>query len=240
MTQGEMEMRRKRPYYCGKVKPIFIVLLILLVGLLILFERKLGPIIAETAEWQAKTIAANAVNRATDSALGSFEISYEELAVISRNEKGEVTSVQANMPQINALGVSITSQVIDELQNLSFQRVKIPLGTLLDSQFFAGRGPNVTFYVHPTGAVEANIENRFESAGINQTLHRILLKLNIGIMGVLPLYTSRTQVTTEICLAETVIIGAVPDYYTQIDGVESDISGLISDYGPGQIDIDIP
>lgn len=237
MTQGEMDMRRRRPYYCGKVKPIFGVFIFLLVGMLILFEVKLGPVVAEVARWQAQTIATKAVSRATEFALSHAEIGYDQLAVISRSQNGEVTSVQANMPKINALGVTVTEKIIEELEGLSAQNVAIPFGTLLDSQFLAGRGPKVSLFVYPTGSVEANIENRFESAGINQTLHRILLKLNIGIMGVLPWHTYKTTISTEICMAETVIIGAVPDYYTQIDGVESDLSGLVSDYGPGQIDI---
>lgn len=230
-------MRRRRPYYCKKVKPTTFLLIFWLVGMMILFEIKLGPIVAQAAQWQAQTIATRAVNRATEIALTSAEIGYEQLAVITRGTNGEVTSVQANMPKINALGVSTTAKIIEELQSLSLQKIEIPLGTLLDSQFLAGRGPKVSFYVYPTGAVEANIENRFTSAGINQTLHRILLKLNIGIIGVLPWYTNKTSITTEVCLAETVIIGAVPEYYTQIEGVESDISGLVSDYGPGQINV---
>ena len=233
-------MRRRRPYYCGKIKPIFILVLVLLVGILVLFELKIRPVVAQMAAWQVQTIALNTVNRATDIALSKSNVTYNQLAVITRNEKGEVTSVQANMPQINALAVTITENILNDLQQLSHQEVKIPLGTLLNSHYFAGRGPELSFYVLPTESVEANIENKFDSAGINQTLHRIMLKLEIGIMGVLPGYTNKSSVTTEICLAETVIIGAVPDYYTKIEGVEGDLTGLVSDYGPGQIDIDIP
>jgi sporulation protein YunB len=222
------------------MKPIYFFIVAIIVGILVLFELKIRPVVAQMAAWQAQTIALNTVNRATDFALSHSNVVYSQLAVITRNEKGEVTSVQANMPQINAIAVSITENIIKDLEQLSYQEIKIPLGTLLDSHFFAGKGPELSFYVLPTESVEANIQNKFESTGINQTLHRIILKLDIGIMGVLPGYTNRSSIKTEICLAETVIIGAVPDYYTQIDGVEGDVSGLISDYGPGQIDVDIP
>ena len=41
-------------------------------------------------------------------------------------------------------------------------------------------------------------------------------------------------VSTQVCLAETVIVGAVPEYFTQIEEGEQDLSGRLADYGAGK------
>lgn len=229
---------RGKIYCCRRLRPGWLLavgLTALLLGTAVFTGARLGPVIRETAAFQARTIATRAVNRAVSEAMVRQPAEYGQLAVVTRGADGAVTSVQADMPRINALCSFVTEEIIASLDSLSHQAVEMPVGTLLGGDLLAGRGPRIRFYVVPTGAVETNVENRFQSAGINQTLHRIVLKVNIGILGVVPGYTGKTQVSTDVCLAETVIIGTVPEYYTQIDGSGQDgLSGLAADYGAGQ------
>ena len=223
--------RRRRLFCCKKINPLFIIILGIIAAAICMYVR-MGPVIRDMAEYEAKIIATKAINDALAAAMKTSDVGYEELAVLTRNSAGNVTSIQANMPRINTLGTAITGQVIKSIEDLSHQAVDMPAGTLIGSRLLSGRGPSIKFYVIPTGYVQSNLENRFESAGINQTLHRIMLNLEVGVMGVLPGYSSSTFVSTEVCLAETIIIGVVPEYFTQIDGVSGDIPGLIADYGP--------
>ena len=240
LLQGGDGMRRRRPYYCGRINPALVAAIVLTVVLFVVIGYFILPVIGNTAEMQAKTMATKMINTAVQLALEENDIRYETLAVVTRNDGGEVTSIQTNMAQINAISNKITAKVIEQTEMMLHQKVSIPLGTLLGSRLFSGRGPDITFHVVPTGSVEFNIRNEFCSAGINQTLHQILLENSIGIMGVLPGYRIKTNITNQICLAETIIVGAVPEYFTQIDGVEKDYEDYIADYGPGQINIDIP
>lgn len=225
-------MRRRRPYYCGRLNPAILFMGILLVILLFFTGYKVLPIIHDTAEMQAKTIATKTINQAVQYAMAENDIQYEKLAVVTRNEQGQVTSLQTNMAQINAIANQITAKVIEQTEVLSKQKVSIPLGTLVGSRLFSGRGPQISFYVVPTGAVEANVRNSFHAAGINQTLHQIMLDSSVGILGVLPGYSIKTTVSSQICLAETIIVGTVPEYFTQIDGTEKSYEDYIADYGP--------
>ena len=211
------------------------ILILLFIFSACVLHFKIGPIVRNTAAMQAKNIAAKAINRATDIALTQKNPKYENLAVVARNSNGDVTSIQTNMAQINAIGNLMTTVIIEEMEALSLQKVHIPLGTLLGSRIFSGRGPKLSFYVVPTGSLESNIKNKFETVGINQTLHQIMLEIDIGILGLLPGYTTQTTVSSQICLAETVIVGAVPDYYTLIEGDnDEELEGMIADYGPGK------
>lgn len=227
-------MRRRRPYYCGRLRPVLVLAALGAVGILLWSHFLLGPSVAEIATVQARTIATKAVNQSTNLFVQQSDTSYEQLAIIQRGPDGQVTSVQANMPRINALASEVTSAVVEELQLLARQPVEIPLGTLIGGQLFSGRGPKLSFYVVHRGGLESTVHNEFTSAGINQTMHRILLEFRIDILGILPGYTASTTITTQICLAETIIIGAVPEYYTQVEGSDDDPADIISNYGPGQ------
>ena len=226
-------MRKRSAYYCGKISPIVWLISAILI-LFFLAGYKVMPIVKETVRLQAKTIATQTINYAVQCALQECDTGYDRLAVINRNAQGGVTSVQTNMAKVNAIANLITAKIAEQTEEMSEQRIKIPLGTLVGSRLFTGRGPKVNFCVMSVGGAEANVYNNFESAGINQTLHQIVLESRIGVLGILPGYSIKTDVTSQICLAETIIIGTVPEYFTQIDGVDGEISGYISDYGPGK------
>ena len=59
----------------------------------------------------------------------------------------------------------------------------------------------------------AEFESQFTGAGVNQTLHRILLHLEIPATVLLPLCKIDVNIETAFCVLETVIIGQVPGVY---------------------------
>ena len=95
----------------------------------------------------------------------------------------------------------------------SARELSIPVGTLTGSALLAGRGPRISVRMESVGSSSARFENRFTSAGINQTNHRIVLEVNVSVSILLPGFTTATQVANEVTVAETVIVGAVPDTY---------------------------
>ena len=208
---------------------------ILLLTVLAMVNIKIGPVIRDMASYQAKLLAARAINEAVDQVLTEQQIGYDQLAVVSRNETGDVTAIESNMLQINGLNTEITQHILERLTLMGKDKVSLPLGTLLGGQFLAGRGPDVEFLIIPTGFAKTNVTNRFSEAGINQTRHQIMMSVEIGILAVLPVYSSETTFSTSICLAETVIVGAVPDNFTRIEtSGENAIPNLVADYGTGR------
>jgi hypothetical protein len=65
----------------------------------------------------------------------------------------------------------------------------------------------------PAKQVTVEVENRFEQAGINQTRHLINFKINSRIKIAVPLVDKDVEVATTIPLADTIIVGSVPDTY---------------------------
>jgi hypothetical protein len=81
----------------------------------------------------------------------------------------------------------------------------------------AGRGPLITVKMQSVGSSTARLVNRFTSAGINQTKHQILLNVDVYVSILLPGFTTATKVSNSFTVAETVIVGSVPDSYTYFD-----------------------
>ena len=104
------------------------------------------------------------------------------------------------------------------------------LGSLTGSPLLAGRGPRISVRMESVGSSSARFENQFESAGINQTKHRIVLRIDVYVSILLPGYSTVTQVTNEITVAETVIVGEVPGTYTYFATDPDAYAGDAKDY----------
>ena len=81
------------------------------------------------------------------------------------------------------------------------------------------------------GSSEANFRNAFTSAGINQTKHQIILTVDVSVSILLPGFRTATKVSNSFIVAETVIVGTVPDTYTYFstdpDTYEEDLKDYI-------------
>ena len=80
------------------------------------------------------------------------------------------------------------------------------------------------------GSTTAHLRNAFTSAGINQTKHQILLDVTVQMSILLPGFRTSTQVSNEITVAETIIIGSVPDTYTYFSTTPEETEQYAEDY----------
>ena len=128
-----------------------------------------------------------------------------------------VSALQSSMAECNRLESAITEDVLHRLSQMSDTQLSIPIGTLTGSALLAGHGPRLTVKMQSTGSCSAHFENQFSDAGINQTTHSILLYVDVSVTILLPGLSTRTQVSSSFSVAETVIVGDVPDTYTQFD-----------------------
>ena len=68
------------------------------------------------------------------------------------------------------------------------------------------------------GSSNASFENEFTEAGINQTKHRIILNVDVSVSILLPGFSTYTKVSNRFTVAETIIVGTVPDSYVYFHG----------------------
>lgn len=176
-------------------------------------DWKMRPLIQTFAVHQAQVAATRAINDAVEEVLTQEEITYSDLVTLQENSQGEIRAIETKVIEFNLLRSRLTRAIDSRLQNRGEQIIHIPVGTLIGGSFLSGRGPRITFKVIPAGYVHTELENVFSSAGINQTLHQIVLHISAEVAAVIPGYTVSTTTKLDFCVAETVIVGAVPEMF---------------------------
>lgn len=210
-------MRQARWRASVNLRPLWFLLTALLgVGLAILvihqLNLRLGPILLELAQTQT----ANHITAAVDAVVAEQAVAYTDLVTLERTENGDIVALTSNMAHANILRAQLLETALDALSGVEAMDLEVPLGTILDWDIFSGLGPGVDARVVFTGTATAEFENEFSSAGINQTCHQIFFHINADISVLLPGQQLQTTTGTRICVAETIIVGKVPETYLQI------------------------
>ena len=182
----------------------------------------------------ATTRVSNTVNRiifeAVNEAIQNGDISYERLISLEKDSEGKLTAVHSNMAAFNRLQAQILDIILAKIDQVSARELSIPIGTLTGSALLAGRGPRIRVRMESVGSSTARFNNQFESAGINQTKHQIILEVEVSVAILLPGFTTATKVSTAVTVAETVIVGAVPDTYTYFSTTPDTYEEDLKDY----------
>ncbi len=135
-----------------------------------------------------------------------------------------VSALKTDTQKITLANSKIVQQAVNSLCKNDCITVNIPLGTLSGGAIFSGKGPNIKIKVKISPEVISHIENEFYESGINQTIHRIVAKINVKTYALLPFSAKEFNVSAKFCLAETVIVGKVPDAYTKINRIDDELS----------------
>ena len=200
--------RPRRMHGGGKLGKVLAVLA-LLGAVFVFLDWKLRPVVGSIVTNQAKVASVEAVNDAVMQELTADQIAYADLVHIERADSGQILAVTTDMAQMNQLKAAVLQRVQGELGE--HMDTGVPLGTLLGSELLHGRGPVVPVRLTLSGNVTADFDSTFESAGINQTKHRITLRVHTSIYSFLPpAFNGTTEIETDVAVAETVIIGEVP------------------------------
>lgn len=181
--------------------------------LFFLLDLHIRPVVKENAKYIVKNEVTIMINECVSDYISGNNIAYSDLTNVSLNDKKEVTSVETNTIAINKLKTDITNAIANELKDSRGEKIRVSLGNLLDSYILDYIGIEFQVKLTDYGFIETDILTSFKSTGINQTLHKINLKIKVDVnVNVGKLYQTET-VETEILLAETVLIGNVPELY---------------------------
>ena len=203
----------------------------LTVAALLLLRARLRPYIASLTEMEGRRLGADAITRGVVSVFADEKPAYGDVVSVEYAADGKVVSLRADAAKLNALRLAVGDAVADELGRKPSSSVKVSLGSLV-GELFAGRGVSVSVKLDSVGTVDVDFSSEFVSAGINQTLHRITMKVIVSFTFLAATYRIDTQSTCVFNLAETVIVGAVPENYTDIGLISEDDYGNINNYLP--------
>lgn len=184
-------------------------------------ERALRPVLAAAARYQVRSQVTAAVEQWAARDLQERGVDYSDFVTITRNEAGEITALSADMARLNLLRAELSAHLLERLEDGQLE-LTIPVGSLLPLEPTWARGPELHLRALALGTASAEFESEFTSAGINQTRHRLWLELSVPVTVLLPGGGEELTVDSRLCVAETVIVGQVPQTWFQTGGLPAD------------------
>ena len=195
-------------------------------------NNRVNPILKKMTAVQAAYIANLAIDRAAANVLAEEDISYSDLIRLNTLSDGTVSSMTADIREMNRFKTNISKAIQQNLLDYCEREIAIPIGTLTGIDLFSGRGPSVRMKIQLYGNVTANLRSKFEGAGINQTRHQVICDVKVGVSAIIPGCSSYTEVENCFTVSETVLLGRVPESFTNVDTsgeLYDDINNFIGD-----------
>ena len=202
-----------------KLAKYFIVLFIFIIVLAV-FSVFVNPVIMDTVELKSRSLATRAMNSSiADVVMNS--IVYDDLVNIISDEFGNISMIQANSLEINNLSKDLAQTCEERIEEYGKQGVLIPLGTFTGIPLLVGVGPRIRVKMTPIGSVICKFVSNFETAGINQTVHKIYVNIRANVGVVMPLTSRNIMAEQQVLISESVIVGQVPEVYLYSDSLDT-------------------
>lgn len=196
---------------------IIIVLVILLAGV-ILFRVRFNGAICALAQTQVTNTTSDLINDAIDRQIEDGSIQYDRMVYFEKDLDGRITALKTNMSEVNRLKTNILNLINDEILALSTDDLGVPLGNLFLPEFLSGRGPEIPVQILSIRNSDASFSSNFTQAGINQTLQQINMQVSVDVTILVLGKTNSFTVSSQVIVAETIIVGDVPNTYFQTGG----------------------
>lgn len=189
----------------------------LLLGILVLSAvaaSHLKPVLTSLATARVANTVTRIVTAAVNETVYGGDVGYDDFISLEKDNSGRIVALKSDMAAFNRLQSEVLANVLERMGEVDTRELSIPVGTLTGSPLLAGRGPMIRVRMQSVGTPSARFENAFTAAGINQTKHQILLIVDVSVGILLPGFSTGTRVSSSFSVAETVIVGGVPESYT--------------------------
>ncbi|MEG0663575.1 MAG: sporulation protein YunB [Clostridia bacterium] len=201
---------KKRKIIARLIKLLAIILII--ICLFSAIDNFVKPTVNAVSVVTAKNEMSTLISKSVSEYIEKNDISYDKLMKTSYTSTQKINGISTDMIAINKVRNGAIEAITNHLSEGNMLEIFIPMGTLLRTTLFSGRGPKIPFKILKMGAIETKFNNTFETAGINQTKHTITLNISILINAQVPFYENITTVTEDVVIAESIIVGDVPQY----------------------------
>lgn len=204
-----------------KQKSIIKILIIFIIEILVARNiiNAINPIIDTQCVNQAKNIATIITNEQSSIVMEKYK--YEDLATVIKDDNGKIQMVKLNIIPVNEIISDVAIRVQNELNNVETADMGIRLGSFSGSKLLSYFGPKINIKISCIGNVETDLKSEFKSVGINQTLHQVYLDIDCEVMILTPYNTKNEKIKNQVLIAESIIVGEIPNTYYNLDGVDS-------------------
>lgn len=182
------------------------------------FRYHYSAAIAGLAETQIKNATSDLINDAIDTQIANKNIQYDRMVYFEKDLDGRITALKTNMSEVNRLKTQILNIINDEILAMDTSDIGIPVGSLIVPEFFSGRGPHIPVQILSIRNSDASFSSFFSEAGINQTLQQLNMTVCVDVAVLVLGKTNYFTVSSQVVVAETIIVGQVPETYLQTGG----------------------
>lgn len=209
---------------------IFLITLTLLLILAFWSVSRLRPIALSFAESRARNMALGVLSQSVEEVIEKTQLRYDDLVSVEKDSEDNVTSLSTRVENVNTFKSEVSSKILEKLLEEGKRNISIPLGNLTGTLLLTGRGPSVKARIIEVSFAESRLESTFTQCAINQTRHTLNIKIKIIMQ--IAILTGVYSVETEdsIVVADTVIVGKVPDGYTSINKASDELIGDVVDF----------
>ena len=201
-----------------KLFRLVLILLAVAVGALLLFRDRYRDAIRELARTQVTNATSDLINDAIDGQIELGNIQYDRIVYFEKDLNGRITALKTNMSEVNRLKTNILNLINDEIMAMDTSSLGVPLGSLFLPEFFSGKGPGIPVEIISIRNSDASFSSDFREAGINQTMHQLSLEVLVDVSVLVLGETESFAVSSQVVVAETIIVGDVPETYLQTGG----------------------
>ncbi len=204
----------------GIRKLIRFVVLILVLALILLavFRVRHYNTIRSLAQTQVINSTSDLINDAIDEQIETGNIQYDRIVYFEKDLNGRITALKTNMSEVNRLKTDILNIINDEILAMDTDLLGIPIGSLFLPELAAGKGPSIPVQILSIRNSDANFTSHFSEAGINQTLQQLIMEVSVDVTILVLGSTESFTVTSQVVVAETIIVGDVPQTFLQTGG----------------------
>ena len=199
-----------------------ILLFAALLAAFLTFRGQYRKVIGELAQTQVKNTTSDLTNDAIAKQIAAGNIQYDRIVYFEKDLDGRITALKTNMSEVNRLKTDILNIINDEILALDHSDIGVPLGSLFLPELLSGRGPSIPVHILSIRNSDAVFFSDLSEAGINQTLHTLTMEVSVDVSILVLGQTSSFTMTSEVVVAQTVIVGQVPDTFLQTGGNYAD------------------
>lgn len=149
-----------------------------------------------------------AIDDMTDGELQA--VRYDDFVITRYDDEGQVTLMQINSVNVDLFARKVTARIRTEMEEFENTPISIRLGTLSGIPLFSGMGPEIEFRPLNLGIVDADFSSEFLSGGINQTLHRLYMRIVVNMTITLPGRIFDFENGSNVMICESLIAGDIP------------------------------
>lgn len=194
-----------------KKKFLFFVIFFATIFLIYHFFANVCVFIENECNEKLSEISITSINKAVLTKLNGLDT--EKLIKIEKDKDGNITHYSINSIETNNLSQSIISETKNLIETNIKNGIPISAGSFLGIKLLVGYGRNIKLKIVSIEKITCDFSSEFLEAGINQTLHRLILTVSVNANVLTPNKNKNFFETSKLLLSESIIVGKIPEIY---------------------------